>query len=64
MHSALRERADAHGRSMQQELLAILETALAEPIPRQSPNPIQLFTTSAGTTTSWRREDIYGDQGR
>ncbi|TNC26403.1 FitA-like ribbon-helix-helix domain-containing protein [Amycolatopsis alkalitolerans] len=35
--SALRERAARHGRSMQQELLDILELAAAEPVPVQAP---------------------------
>jgi plasmid stability protein len=64
MLSALRERAAAHGRSMQQEVLAILDAATAEPIPRQAPSPIQLVTTRTSTNTTWRREDIYDDEGR
>jgi plasmid stability protein len=64
MLSALRERAEAHGRSMQQEVLAILDAATAEPIPRQPPSPIQLVTTRTSTHTTWRREDVYGDEGR
>jgi plasmid stability protein len=62
--SALRERADAHRRSMQQELLAVLESVAAEPVPQQVPSPIQLFTVEVGGSGSWRREDIYGEQGR
>ena len=64
MLSALRERAAAHGRSMQQEVLAILDAATAEPIPRQAPSPIQLVTVRTSTNTTWRREDIYDDEGR
>jgi plasmid stability protein len=64
MLSALRERAEAHGRSMQQEVLAILDAATAEPIPRQAPPPIQLITTRTSSDTTWRREDIYDDDGR
>jgi plasmid stability protein len=62
--SALRERAAAHGRSMQQEVLEILQTAASEPTPRQAPGPIQLVTARTGGETTWRREEIYGDQGR
>ncbi|MGH3504744.1 MAG: FitA-like ribbon-helix-helix domain-containing protein [Nocardioidaceae bacterium] len=62
--SALRERAAAHGRSMQQEVLEILQTVAAEPVPRQAPPPIQLVTAHTCGETTWRREEIYGDQGR
>jgi len=62
--SALRERAERHGRSMQQEVLEILENAAAEPVPTQAPAPIQLATTRTSVTATWRREDIYGDEGR
>lgn len=61
--TALRERAEARGRSMQQELLEILQTA-AESIPRPAPSPIQLVTAHTGTRTTWRREEVYGDEGR
>lgn len=62
--AALRERAEAHGRSMQQEILDILQAAAAVPIPRQPSSPIQLVTTRTSADTTWRREEIYGDQGR
>lgn len=62
--SALRERAEQHGRSMQQEVLDILLTAAAEPIPQQAPSPIRLVTANTSTTTTWQREEIYGDEGR
>lgn len=62
--SALRERATVHGRSMQQELLDILETAAAEPVPQQAPGPIQLVTARTGGESTWTREEIYGDEGR
>ncbi|MPY96568.1 MAG: Arc family DNA-binding protein [Actinophytocola sp.] len=62
--AALRERAARHGRSMQQELLDILENAAAESAPAQPPRPIQLATTRTSVTATWRREDIYDDEGR
>ncbi|MPY76898.1 MAG: Arc family DNA-binding protein [Actinophytocola sp.] len=61
--SALRERAERHGRSMQQEVLEILENAAAEPVPAQAPAPIQLVTTTTSVKATWRREDIYDDEG-
>jgi plasmid stability protein len=63
--AALRERASRHGRSLQQELLAILELAAAEPA-AGSPelSPIQLATVRTGGSSTWRREEIYDAEGR
>ena len=62
--TALRERAKRHGRSMQQEILEILETAAKEPVTAEKPEPIQLVTVKTSGTTTWRRAEIYGDEGR
>lgn len=62
--SALRERAAAHGKSMQQEVREILESVASEAIPRQAPAPIELVTAHTSTDTTWRREEMYGDEGR
>jgi plasmid stability protein len=63
--AALRERAKKHGRSLQQELLAILESAAAEPASRsENLPPLQLTTVNTGGSSAWSREDIYGDDGR
>jgi plasmid stability protein len=63
--AALRERAGRHGRSLQQELLSILESAAAEPAsPATAPPPIRLTTVRTGGTSTWSREEIYGDEGR
>lgn len=62
--AALRERAAAHGRSLDQEVLAILDAATAEPIPQHAPSPNQLVTAQTSMNTMWRRKDIYGDEGR
>jgi plasmid stability protein len=62
--SALRERADRHGHSMQQELRQILAAAAAqEPEAEQRP-PLRLITTRTPSSATWRREDLYGDEGR
>ncbi|MDN5920269.1 MAG: Arc family DNA-binding protein [Pseudonocardia sp.] len=61
--AALRERAEHHGRSMQQEVLEILNSA-AVPLPRAAPSPIRLVTAHTTGTTTWRREDVYDDEGR
>jgi plasmid stability protein len=62
--AALRERAAHRGHSMQQELRAILEAAAAEPVAGEPPPPIRLVTTRTPGRSTWRREDIYGDEGR
>jgi plasmid stability protein len=63
--AALRERASRHGRSLQQELLVILEAAAAEPVPATTaPAPIQLNTVRTPGSSSWSREEIYGDAAR
>jgi plasmid stability protein len=58
--AALRERARRHGRSLQQELLAILESAADEPVSA----PGSLTTVDSGRSSAWSREDIYGEDGR
>ena len=63
--AALRERARRHGRSLQQELLAILESAAEEPMSGSgSLPPLQLTTVNSGRVSAWSREDIYDDNGR
>ena len=62
--TALRERARRHGRSLQQELLSILVSAAAEPVPGSTLPPLQLTTVNSQGSSTWSREDIYGDDGR
>jgi plasmid stability protein len=63
--SALRERASRHGRSLQQELLLILETAAAEPATDPAPlPPLRLHTVRTGGESTWPRESIYDEDGR
>jgi antitoxin (DNA-binding transcriptional repressor) of toxin-antitoxin stability system len=59
----LRERAKRHGRSLQQELRAILDTAENSPGPAPLP-PIRLATVRTPGSSTWSREEIYGDEGR
>ena len=59
----LRERAKRHGRSLEQELRAILDAAENGPAPVALP-PIRLATVRAAGSSSWSREEIYGDEGR
>jgi plasmid stability protein len=63
--AALRERARRHGRSLQQELLSILESAAAEPVSNSGAlPPLQLTTVNSDGSSTWSREDIYGSEGR
>ena len=62
--AALRERAARHGRSMQREVLAILEAAAAEPLEVEKPPPLRLVTVKTAGKSTWRREEIYGDDDR
>jgi antitoxin (DNA-binding transcriptional repressor) of toxin-antitoxin stability system len=58
----VREQARRHGRSLRQELDAILdeaEASTAAPLP-----PIRLVTVHTAPNATWDREEIYGDEGR
>jgi antitoxin (DNA-binding transcriptional repressor) of toxin-antitoxin stability system len=57
----LRERARRHGRSLEQELRAILDVAETAPAPLP---PIRLTTVRTAGGSTWSREEIYGDEGR
>ena len=61
---ALKRRAARHERSLQRELRHLLcsiakEEPSAEPVP-----PIALKLSDASPASSWRREEIYDDDGR
>lgn len=62
--AALRERARQHGQSMQRELHQILAEAAANRSPNTAIEPLALHTVRTGSSTTWRREEIYGDSGR
>lgn len=62
--SALRERAAAHGQSMQQEIRQILESAATTPLPGEPPDPVRLTTVHTAVRSTWSREEIYGDKSR
>jgi len=59
----VRERARRHGRSLEQELRAILEVAESAPGPAPLP-PIRLATVRTAGGSTWSREEIYGHEGR
>jgi antitoxin (DNA-binding transcriptional repressor) of toxin-antitoxin stability system len=58
----LRDRARRHGRSLEQELRAILDTAENAAGPAPLP-PIRLATVRSAGSSTWSREEIYGDEG-
>jgi len=62
--TALRERASRNGQSMQQELRQILAAAAQGSPPREPPEPVRLTTVRTAVTSTWGREEIYGDAGR
>lgn len=62
--TALRERAERHGQSMQQEIRTILEAAAAASPAPQELEPIALNTVRTGRSDMWRREDLYDDTDR
>ncbi len=62
--TALRERAARHGWSMQQEIRQILEAAAKSPPAGELPRPVRLTTVRTAVTSTWGREEIYGDAGR
>jgi plasmid stability protein len=64
VHRALRRRAEANHRSMQQELLVILEQAAQDvPVAAERP-PLRLHVGRGRGDASDSREEIYGDDGR
>jgi plasmid stability protein len=62
--AALKRRAARHERSLEGELRSIL-AAIAREEPPPAPLPaIELNLSQASPPTSWRREEIYDDDGR
>ena len=60
----LKNLATLHHRSLQGELQAILaHVARLAPAPGQD-DSLTLITVDRGGTSNWKREDIYGTEGR
>jgi plasmid stability protein len=60
----LRQLARFHNRSLQGEVRAILQDASQRaPMEHTSSLP-ELIRVEAGTSGTWAREEIYGDEGR
>ncbi|MBA3798080.1 MAG: hypothetical protein H0X18_03020 [Geodermatophilaceae bacterium] len=62
--TALRERAARNGHSMQQEIRQVLEAAAKASPPSEPPKPVRLTTVRTAVTSTWDREEIYGEAGR
>jgi plasmid stability protein len=64
--AALKRRAARHERSLEGELRYILASVAREepPSPPIPPLELKLASASPASDTEWRREEIYGDDGR
>jgi plasmid stability protein len=62
--AALKRRAARHERSLEGELRTILAAIAREEPPTTPLPPIELNLSQASPPTTWRREEIYGDDGR
>lgn len=61
--AALKRRAARHERSLEGELRYLLAMIAREEPPASLP-PIELKLSQASPGTTWRREEIYDDDGR
>jgi plasmid stability protein len=62
--AALKRRAARHERSLEGELRYILVALAREEPPARPLPPIELKLSQASPSTTWRREEIYDDDGR
>jgi plasmid stability protein len=62
--AALKRRAARHERSLEGELRYILANIAREELPPPPLPAIELKLSQASPSTSWRREEIYDDDGR
>ena len=56
--------ARSHDRSLQEELRVILDQAAQLAPVGDNAGPLKLVTVKTKRSTSWSREEIYGDDGR
>ena len=61
---ALKRLALSHRRPLQEELRVILDRAAQMAPTRDNTGPLKLVTVKTEGSTSWGREEIYGDDGR
>jgi plasmid stability protein len=62
--AALKRRAARNERSLEGELRHILSMVAREEPPPPPLAPLHLKLSQASPPTSWRRDEIYGDDGR
>jgi plasmid stability protein len=62
--AALKRRAARHRRSLEGELRDILAVLARNEPPPPPLVPLDLKFSKASAPTAWRREEIYGDDGR
>ncbi len=63
--AGLKRRAERHRRSLQKELRLLLEEAARmEPTDLKEPARLSLRKVKTGAKGTWRRKEIYGDEGR
>jgi hypothetical protein len=62
--NSLKRLAEVHHRSLQAELHVILEQAARLAPTDEDDQELQLTTVATGKTSSWRREDMYAEDGR
>ena len=61
---ALKRLARSHHRSLEEEVRVILDRAAEMAPTGDSAGSLELITIKTNGSTSWRREEIYGDDGR
>jgi plasmid stability protein len=61
---ALKRLARGNHRSLQGELRDILEKAARRAPGSDTEDDLDLVTVRTGSTSSWHREELYGDSGR
>ncbi len=62
--AALKRRVQANHRSLQQELLVVLEEAAQRAPPVEESPPLRLVLSNTSAPSTWPREVIYGDEER
>jgi plasmid stability protein len=62
--AALKRRASRNERSLEGELRYILALIAREEPPSSPLPPLSLRLSQASPSSTWRREEIYGDEGR
>ena len=61
---SLKRLARNHNRSLQGELRTILIRAASTAPPAHTEDDLRLVTVNTGGTSTWKRDEIYGNHGR